>query len=161
MARPARLSAFDYVGLHRYLLTICTHDRFRWFCDADLVGATLALFLQQAEEKQFALLAYCFMPDHVHLLVEGLTDTADLRAFINAAKQQSGYQFAQRQHRSKLWQKGYHERVLRTEDSTNDIARYILANPVRAGLVREPHEYEFSGSTVFDRDQLDEIWWHR
>ena len=158
VARPERLKTFEYKGLHRYSLTFCTRDRVRWFSDAPVVNLVLSLFVQQADEKQFGILAYCFMPDHVHLLLEGRTDTADLRSFVNEAKQRSGFEFARQHDRRKLWQKGYYEQVLRTDESALGVARYIVANPVRAGLVREPHEYEFSGSTIFDREQLDELW---
>ena len=46
---------------------------------------------------------------------------------------------------------------MRDEEATLEIARYILANPVRGGLVAEPREYPFSGS-VFDHKQLGELW---
>ena len=59
------------------------------------------------------------MPDHVHLLVEGLTDDADVRAFVAAAKQKSGFDFSVRDGR-RLWQKGYYERVLRDEEESPD-----------------------------------------
>ena len=96
------------------------------------------------------------MPDHVHLLIEGLTDDADMRAFVAIAKQKSGFDFAARDgHR--LWQKGYHERVLRDEEASPDIIRYILANPVRSELVAEPAEYPFWGSGVHTRDELTEL----
>jgi hypothetical protein len=47
---------------------------------------------------------------------------------------------------------------VRDDEATLDIARYVLANPVRAGLVVEPRDYPFSGSLVFSRQQLDELW---
>jgi REP element-mobilizing transposase RayT len=87
------------------------------------------------------------MPDHVHLLVEGTTESSDLRRFVKLAKQRSGAQYALR-HRCALWQEGYHDRVLRAEDDTRVMARYILANPVRAGLVEHPKDYAFSGSDL-------------
>ena len=57
----------------------------------------------------------------------------------------------------RLWQKGYYERVLRDEDASAEIIRYILANPVRSGLVAEPAEYPFWGSGVHTRDDLIEL----
>ena len=79
-----------------------------------------------------------------------------MRAFVTIAKQKSGFDFAARDgHR--LWQKGYYERVLRDEEASPDIIRYILANPVRSGLVAEPAEYAFWGSGVHTRDELIEL----
>jgi putative transposase len=156
VTRPERLRTFDYIGRHRYFITSCTLNRRPLFHQADLVASVASHFLEQAARFACAVLAYCFMPDHVHLLVEGLTDDADMRAFVSVAKQKSGFDFAARDgHR--LWQKGYHERVLRDEEASPDIIRYILANPVRSGLVAELAEYPFWGSGVCTRDELVEL----
>ena len=156
VARPQRLGAFDYIGRHRYFVTFCTLNRRPLFDDADLVASILSHFLAQAARFGCAILAYCFMPDHVHLLIEGLADDADMRAFVAIAKQKSGFDFAARDgHR--LWQKGYYERVLRDEEPTANIIRYIVANPVRSRLVIEPAEYPFWGSGVQTRDELTEF----
>src|SRR5213593_3057992 len=48
----------------------------------------------------------------------------------------------------KLWQRYCVERVLRSDEATLVVARYIVANPVRAGLVSQPAEYPFVGSCV-------------
>jgi REP element-mobilizing transposase RayT len=54
------------------------------------------------------------MPDHAHLLVEGLDASSDCLAFVNAAKQYSGYYFAQ-QTGPTLWQRYGYERVVRDD----------------------------------------------
>lgn len=40
-----------------------------------------------------------------------------------------------------IWQRGYHDRALRTEEDVQDAARYIAANPLRASLVRHLGDY--------------------
>ncbi len=97
------------------------------------------------------------MADHLHLLLEATSETSDLVAFAVEAKQRTSYRYRRQQDRA-LWQKGYYEHVLRDDEATLVVARYILANPVRAGIVQESHDYPFSGSLVFDRRQLDELW---
>ena len=101
----------------------------------------------------FALLAYCLMPDHAHLLVEGLADTSALRRFAKLAKQRSGARHAidvgQR-----LWQEGYDEHVLRGDEDARHVARYIIENPVRAGLVTTPFQYPYLGSDVWTLREL-------
>jgi len=100
------------------------------------------------------MLAYCFMPDHLHLLVEGVTAAADLRRFVKLAKQRSGAAHALQKHEP-LWQEGYFERVLRAEDDAKGIARYILNNPVRGSLVENPMDYPHMGSDIWElRDLL-------
>jgi len=57
-----------------------------------------------------------------------------------------------------LWQKGYYEHIVRENEAVLAIAKYIFENPVRAGLVSEPHDYPFSGSFELTRAQVDELW---
>jgi putative transposase len=73
------------------------------------------------------------MPDHAHLLVEGLTANANLKRFAKMAKQRSGGVHGRRCG-ARLWQEGYFERVLRDGDDPSALARYIIDNPIEAGL---------------------------
>jgi REP element-mobilizing transposase RayT len=84
------------------------------------------------------------MPDHLHLLVAGRCEDADFQKFVQAAKQASGFAYAKRA-RERLWQPSYHDRVLRDAEATLTVARYVVANPVRAGLVASVEGYPFVG----------------
>jgi putative transposase len=66
--------AFSYLGRHRYSLTFGTAHRRRVFVEQAPVDVVRAQILRAAEQRLFAILAYCFMPDHLHLLVEGLLE---------------------------------------------------------------------------------------
>ena len=153
MSRPRRLSGFSYLGLQQYSLTFCTRERKPTFVNPDVVATTLAQFRQTAVELRFAVLAYCLMPDHVHLLIEGLADTSDLRKFAKLAKQRAGAQYSFQTGKT-LWQEGYFEHVLRSDDDARQLARYIIENPVRAGLVSTPFEYPYLGSDVWTLEDL-------
>jgi REP-associated tyrosine transposase len=96
------------------------------------------------------------MPDHVHLLLEATAANADPTSFVARAKQKSGFDFAAR-YKHRLWQKGYYERVMRADQPTTEVIRYIIANPVRARLVVEANEYPFWGSSVHSRETLIEF----
>jgi len=150
---PRLLPAFDYRGRYRYFLTFWTVDRHHAFAEAAAVDLVRGQFLRAADRHLFALLAYCFMPDHVHLLVEGAREDSDLKAFQSAAKQYSGFHYKSQFGRP-LWQRYGFERALRSEESTIDVVRHILANPLRAGLARRVDEYSFSGSSVFSMEEL-------
>jgi putative transposase len=113
--------------------------------------------VQASCDWRVAVLAYCFMPDHLHLLVEGEAEDSNLVGFAHAVKQRTGFAFRKRSV-GPLWQKGYFEHVLRDEELTVVVARYILANPVRAGLCVEPKDYPFSGSLVWSKNQLGDLW---
>ena len=84
---PEYLQHFDYVGFHRYSLTFCTMRRQPLFVTQPVVDLVLEQFLRSAEEERFALIAYCFMPDHVHPLVGVTCETSDGKRFISRAKQ--------------------------------------------------------------------------
>ena len=93
------------------------------------------------------------MPDHVHLLPEATSPESGLRRLMNAWKQQTGYAHA-RATGSRLWQNGYYDHVLRENEDRLEVIAYLLANPLRAGLVSDVRQYAFWGSGVWDRDQL-------
>jgi len=153
--RPEHLATFDYIGIHQYFLTFCTHERARLFVTPDAVELVRTQISRAEVDYKMAVIAYCFMPDHVHLLVEGQAEDSDCRQFISRAKQYSGFHykatFGQR-----LWQRYGFEHVLRNEEAAVSVAQYILENPLRARLVENVDEYPFSGSSVYTVEQIIE-----
>jgi len=148
-----RLRGFDYTGGHRYFLTICTKQRARVFVTRVAADVVLSQLLQAAYDERMAVIAYCFMPDHLHLLVEGTDPSSRLTEFVRIFKQRSSFHW-KRVFGSELWQRSYFERVLRGHESSIDVARYILANPLRAGLVESVEEYPFLGSLTMSVQDL-------
>ena len=99
------------------------------------------------------------MPDHLHLLVEGRADHSDAKRFIARAKQYSGFYYS-KQYKRTLWQRYGYEHLVRDEEATLAVARYILENPIRAGLAQSVDEYPYVGSLVYSlRDIVDGIAW--
>jgi putative transposase len=157
--RPPRLDRSLYVGLQRYFLTICAAERHKHFADHRVAIAVRDQILSIARDYRMAIVAYCFMPDHVHLLVEAGRADANLVAFVHHAKQKTGYAFARKTGR-RLWQAGFHDRILRNADVTLSVARYIFENPVRAGLVASPADYQLLGSEQYTiAEVLDAVRW--
>ena len=135
--RPERLKTFDYLGCHRYFLTFCVKGREQIFRTPIRVNLVRTQILRTAERYGFALLAYTFMPDHLHLLVEGRRADADLRRFAAAARRMSS-NACRGLAPGGIWQDGYFERTLRPGEDAGACIDYILANPVKAGLVGRP-----------------------
>lgn len=150
---PKHLETFDYVGPRRYFLTFCTHERRRLFTAPDHVALVEEHFLHKANEMGFADLAHCFMPDHFHAAVEGRDQDADLKVFIARMKQYSGFYF-QKKFGKRLWQRYGYERVIRSHETTRAVIRYVLENPIRAGLVQTVADYPFVGSSEYTVGQL-------
>jgi len=96
------------------------------------------------------------MKDHVHLLLEGLSEASDLRRLVSRWKQTTGYRYRQETGHG-LWMTGYYDRVLRDGESTLDTVLYMFRNPLRAGLAEKIGDYEFAGSDVFSVQELNEM----
>src|SRR5207247_6433916 len=133
-----------YQGPQRVFLTMCTFQRRRYFEDAALVALVHSHLLHAIEKRHGEITAYCFMPDHLHLLTIGASDDFNARHCAEVFRRQSAYYFRRTGH-GRLWQEGYYDRVLREEEATLKVIRYIVDNPVRAGLCPEAAAYPFSG----------------
>ncbi|OGW18127.1 MAG: hypothetical protein A3G93_06540 [Nitrospinae bacterium RIFCSPLOWO2_12_FULL_45_22] len=93
--RP-RLSSFNYRGTYTYFLTLLTKDRRPLFTNPEIVNILLDFTKEVSEKEGFDIEAYCFMPDHLHLLLSGRNTKSDLARFVNLFKQKSGYWFKQK-----------------------------------------------------------------
>lgn len=123
-----------------YLLTTVTQDRQPLFHDFHLARLVIHQLQLSVQEGTFQSLAWVLMPDHLHWLVE-LKD-ASLATLMRKFKSRSSLAL----HRAgvaheRIWQPGYQDRALRREESIRHVARYIVANPLRAGLVMSVREY--------------------
>ncbi len=147
-----RLHDFDYLGPHAYSVTCATFKRTSYFTSNNAVALIMPALKDTSSKDKFAICTYCFMPDHLHLLVGG-DEQSLLPRFVQSFKQTRGFQF-KKSFAKPLWQRGYYEHVLRKDEALRDVARYILNNPVRAGIVDDYRKYPYSGSFVFDINQL-------
>jgi len=132
-----------------YMVTSTVADRREVFVDWR-VGRLLVKEMQLAQKQEHAVfLAWVIMPDHFHWLVE-LQD-ASLQDLMQRIKSKSAIA-VNRQLRltGKLWQDGYHDIALRNEKDLLGTARYIVANPLRAGLVDKLANYPL----------WDSVWLH-
>jgi putative transposase len=110
-------------------------------------------FLRTLVDYVFDAIAYCFMRDYLHALVEATSPDCDFAKFVSMFKQRSA--FAHKQATGeKLWQESYFDRVLRRDESTLVVVEYILDNPVKAGYCQDPREYSHLGSTRYSIEEL-------
>ena len=116
--------------------------------------AIVTLQLMRASRKHaFVVIAYSLMPDHVHVLVEGLQNDSDFLKWLDLFRQLSGF-WGKRHCGFDVWQEGYWDYTLRDQDAIPGIASYIVWNPVVAGLVERPEDYPFTGSERFSIAEL-------
>ena len=144
--KSIRLPADSYVGTGAYLLTVVTSGRKQWFAQEPVVRACEEELHEAAAREFFELLAYVFMPEHLHLLVQG-TEQSSLSRFMKDFKQRTGFHF--KQERSEvLWQKSFHDHALRNDEGLEAAAFYLAQNPERRGLASMWHEYPFWGGVL-------------
>jgi REP-associated tyrosine transposase len=97
----------------------------------------------QKTKLPFYLYAYCFMPNHIHLLVERREDEIG-RVMHRLLTGYSRY-FNKKQGRTgHLFQKRYKAILCQTDQYLAELVRYIHLNPVRAKMVSNPAAYVYS-----------------
>ncbi|AZF04770.1 Transposase [Pseudomonas sp. R5-89-07] len=123
-----------------YLVTAVVYQRRPVFADLSL-GRLLVAELKRAHDADLVTsLAWVTMPDHLHWMFE-LRD-ATLPQVIQQVKSRSTLTINQAcGTKGAFWQNGYHDRAARAEEDLVKIARYIIANPLRAGLVERIGDY--------------------
>ncbi|HLK14976.1 MAG TPA: transposase, partial [Fimbriimonadaceae bacterium] len=129
--------------------TLCEASRKPCFTNADLVDPLIGLLEESLVRHACLAPIYCFMPDHMHVLVFGQTEVSSSKAAIENFKGSSGRWFS-RAGVPCRWQRGYYDRIIGESEEWRKQAAYVYQNPVRAGLVEDPSDYPFTGAIGFD-----------
>lgn len=126
-----------------YLLTAVTHNREALFSDWPAASAAASSISSPELWKEARLLCWVLMPDHWHGLVE-LGESESLAGLMQSVKGHSSLHVnAVLKRTGPVWMAGFHDRALRREEDLVEAARYVVANPVRAGLVRRAGDYPY------------------
>ena len=128
---------------HAYFLTFVAQRRKPFFGDW-APGAAMSRHVSNPEHWPCSrLMAWVLMPDHWHGLVV-LETHGDLAKVVGHAKGVTAAKFNRDTGRSgALWARGFHDRAVRSEEGLREAARYLVANPLRAGLVGQIGDYPF------------------
>lgn len=147
-----RLIAYDYASTGAYFVTICSHSKQALFGEIKSGAMLLNDYGQHAERAWLAIpehfpavdLDECiFMPNHMHGIVfidrerarhaSPLQKMPNLGTVIGAFKSAATRRI--NQHRATpgepVWQRNYHEHVIRNENSLAEIREYIDNNPLK------------------------------
>ena len=143
-----RLPRADYIGQRMHHITLTTTQRAPLFAVESEDRPFELLLLECTQKTEFELLAYCFMPDHLHVLLRGPSAKSDLPSFVQRFKQVSGFRF--KQTGNTLWQQSFFDRVLRRDEDPGAVVRYIFDNPASAGLPSKSAAYYLRGGTHFE-----------
>ncbi len=134
-----------------YLLTTVTRRRERLFADPSSARALSRLIHAASTWADSRLLVWVLMPDHWH----GLLHLGDepLGRVMNRFKACASRVL----HEScgldgSLWDRSFHDHALRADEDIRAVARYVVANPVRTGLVDSVFDYPYWNAVWLDRD---------
>ena len=125
-----------------YLITTVTHKRNPIFSDFEVARLLIRELHSTCKELGIESLSWVVMPDHLHWVF--VLNHSLISEVVRRLKGKSAY--AINRHRrchSKIWQKGFHDHAIRKDEDIKAIARYIIANPLRAGLVENIGDYPF------------------
>jgi putative transposase len=99
-----------------------------------------------AREKRCPVKIYCLMPTHLHLLI--MPGKVSVVRWVALFKQKTQH-VARQRGIPKLWQRSFFDHRVRSNENEAEIAEYIRANPVRAGLVKHPDDWPWTGSVLW------------
>ena len=151
-----RLEYYDYNSPGAYFVTICTREKRFLFWETsafDSVGAATSRppnavslpagltaqgkivedAIQNIEPhySDVAVDRYVIMPNHIHLLIQTKQRAADSRPYELSTVIGHMKRWASAQAGVSLWQRSYHDHVIRNEQDYCDIWQYIENNPAR------------------------------
>jgi REP element-mobilizing transposase RayT len=131
------------IGGQIYLVTFTTAGRRRHFSEWPVASRAARWLSVPAAWPNANLLAWVLMPDHWHGLVQ-LEAHGDISRCIGHGKGRVARALhAMHPEIGPIWSRGFHDRALRKSDDLASAARYLVMNPVRAGLARSVREYPF------------------
>ena len=127
-----------------YLITVITWNRQRLFTHDAAAHPAITCFEDARLLASNRMLAWVLMPDHTHWLLE-LGHGTDLSQSVSRIKSASARHVNARlgTRGQPVWERGFHDRAMRSEENLEAAADYLVANPVRAGLVGRVEDYPY------------------
>jgi putative transposase len=136
-----------YRGVGTALFTVCVEGRVHLFDNDAAHDVCRGALAASVGRGLWRVPAYCFMPDHVHILAEGTCAASDVWLSVVRFKCVTGEWFRDRDRRGR-WQSGFDARTVESGEGCEAAALYVWNNPVRAGLVSRWQDYPYSGALL-------------
>ena len=143
--KPPRLHLiFQRFNAPVYFVTFNTHVRASLLATPEIHAAFIK-YCRRAADFRIGVGRYVLMPDYIHLFVcFGIACKTTLRTWIKGLKRELDCILLSRRHEpvkrpsqklSSFWQPGFHDHLLRSNESYAAKWDYVFQNPVRSGLV--------------------------
>ena len=133
--------------LGEYFVTFNTHNKIPYFHNFNLA----CVFCQQININETKYnctwLSWVLMPDHFHGLLRLNINGSTLPQIVGGLKGSSSFKInKEREQQEPFWQSSFYDHALRVDDNRKKLARYIVANPLRKGLISHIGDYPFWNS---------------
>ena len=129
-----------------YFVTTKTWQNRAIFQVTEVAEMVLARLLECRSEGAYLLHEFVIMPDHLHVLLTP-SGTTTLEKAIQLIKGGSSFTIHQaRNHAMQVWLPGFHDWTIWDMADYEAKRDYIRMNPVRAGLVERPEEWQFGSA---------------
>jgi len=130
-------------SFHVYHITACTKDKRPYFDDFHLARILINEMKKLHDDKLLTSLAFAVMPNHFHWLFQ-LGNEVPLEKTFHQLKGRTARQInCHLQQKGTVWQKGYYDHGIRAEEDLTVVARYIVSNPLKDGLVTSLADYPY------------------
>ena len=128
-----------------YFITTTTRENIKVFSEQKWADSLLSCLYYGRENNWYLLLSFVIMPEHLHLIV--VPQTKNISQIMKAIKGYSARLInSYSQDKGSLWQEGFYDYILDSEEKLLTKIKYIEENPVRAGLVSEAEFYRYSSA---------------
>ena len=151
-----RLPKECYRGLIRCAFTLCVENHGELFRRIDIIRTFNQILKQELSRQRIRNWIYVYMPDHLHMIVEGLEESSDLWKAMVVFKQKTGFWLSKNEERYS-WQKDFYDHLILSDAEFRKQVAYIIDNPVRKGLVKEWNEYAFMGSLDYEINDVAKL----
>jgi len=109
------------------------------------------LFQKHFSEKRnlIDIIAYCFMPTHIHLVLKQLVANGISISMNNILNSYTRYFNVKTKRKGPLWESRFQRVLVKSDEQLLHLTRYIHLNPVTAHLVDKPQDWQFSSYREF------------
>jgi len=141
--RRIRLAPEAYRSGAAFLVTVCAVRGTAPFHDPHRANIVARRLLAARNSRRGPVVAYCVMPDHVHIVLAGAPDVVQ---WVREFKAGTTAELRREDPGARPWQRSFHDRCLPLHGESLDAAvTYVLENPVRAGLVARVADWPWAG----------------
>ncbi len=141
-----------------YFVTVNSADRDPLFANSEMAEIVITSLTWLQEHGRVRLMGFVIMPDHVHAAFV-LAAEHSLSEIMDSFKGYTGKKLNELLGRQgQLWQSGFHDHFVRDRKDFETRLSYMHGNPVRKGLARLEHEYEYSSANPRYSHLIDWAW---